>query len=119
MDYGAQLLYVGKKGTFQHSSFLAGEATVSAWRFVVENAVLRAVWPWSMLSCKFLIFGIVDFIIKKITVFSVLSVLLREHNKFVKNCVPKASENKWDILKSTLFLFGFQAMGFMYGVCRT
>ncbi|KAF3553614.1 hypothetical protein F2Q69_00017383 [Brassica cretica] len=34
-----------EEGYFQHSSFLAGEATVSAWRFVVENGVLRAVWP--------------------------------------------------------------------------
>ncbi|CAN6934439.1 unnamed protein product, partial [Brassica oleracea] len=73
MDYGAQLLYVRKKGTFQHSSFLSGEATVSAWGFVVENGVLRAVWPWSVLGCNFLIFSIVDFIIFcKNAVFSVL-----------------------------------------------
>ncbi|KAM7523146.1 hypothetical protein LguiA_013048 [Lonicera macranthoides] len=42
-------LYVGKKkkGTFQHSSFLAGGATVAAGRIVVENGVLKAVWPHS------------------------------------------------------------------------
>ncbi|KAH0939383.1 hypothetical protein HID58_006844, partial [Brassica napus] len=34
-----------EEGYFQHSRFLAGEATVSAWGFVVENGVLRAVWP--------------------------------------------------------------------------
>ncbi|CAN7019534.1 unnamed protein product [Brassica oleracea var. botrytis] len=60
-----------EEGYFQHSSFLAGEATVSAWRFVVENGVLRAVWPWSVLDCNFLIFSIVDFIIKKKIQFSV------------------------------------------------
>lgn len=42
-------LYVGKKkkGTFQHSSFLAGGATLAAGRLVVENGVLQAVWPHS------------------------------------------------------------------------
>lgn len=42
-------LYVGqkKKGTFQHSSFLAGGATLSAGRLVVEDGVLKAVWPHS------------------------------------------------------------------------
>ncbi|THU72549.1 hypothetical protein C4D60_Mb04t13320 [Musa balbisiana] len=42
-------LYVGqkKKGTFQHSSFLAGGATSAAGRLVVENGVLKAVWPHS------------------------------------------------------------------------
>ena len=54
-----------EEGYFQHSRFLAGEATVSAWGFVVENGVLRAVWPWSVLDCNFLNFSIVDFIIKK------------------------------------------------------
>lgn len=36
-------LYVGlkKKGTFQHSSFLAGGATLSAGRLVVENGVMK------------------------------------------------------------------------------
>ncbi|KAJ0087734.1 hypothetical protein Patl1_32866 [Pistacia atlantica] len=36
-------LYVGKKnkGTFQHSSFLAGGATLSAGRLVVENGILK------------------------------------------------------------------------------
>ncbi|KAG9150719.1 hypothetical protein Leryth_002889 [Lithospermum erythrorhizon] len=42
-------LYVGqkKKGTFQHSSFLAGGATLSAGRLVVEDGILQAVWPHS------------------------------------------------------------------------
>ncbi|XP_042450386.1 IQ domain-containing protein IQM2-like [Zingiber officinale] len=42
-------LYVGqkKKGTFQHSSFLAGGATSAAGQLVVENGVLRVVWPHS------------------------------------------------------------------------
>ncbi|CAL9074094.1 unnamed protein product, partial [Musa hybrid cultivar] len=42
-------LYVGqkKKGTFQHSSFLAGGATSAAGRLVVENGALKAVWPHS------------------------------------------------------------------------
>lgn len=42
-------LYVGQKnkGTFQHSSFLAGGATLSAGRLVVEDGFLKAVWPHS------------------------------------------------------------------------
>lgn len=45
----SKVLYVGKKkkGTFQHSSFLAGGATVAAGRLVVEDGVLKAVWPHS------------------------------------------------------------------------
>ena len=36
-------LYVGKKkkGTFQHSSFLAGGATSAAGRLVIENGILK------------------------------------------------------------------------------
>ncbi|KAL3529768.1 hypothetical protein ACH5RR_009090 [Cinchona calisaya] len=42
-------MYVGKKkkGSFQHSSFLAGGATLAAGRIVVEKGVLKAVWPHS------------------------------------------------------------------------
>ncbi|XP_058781651.1 IQ domain-containing protein IQM2-like [Vicia villosa] len=42
-------LYVGqkKKGSFQHSSFLAGGAASCAGRLVVEHGVLIAVWPQS------------------------------------------------------------------------
>ncbi|KAJ0964580.1 hypothetical protein J5N97_025718 [Dioscorea zingiberensis] len=42
-------LYVGQKikGKFQHSSFLAGGATTSAGRLVVEDGILKAVWPYS------------------------------------------------------------------------
>ncbi|CAN4118632.1 unnamed protein product [Withania somnifera] len=42
-------LYVGmkQKGTFQHSSFLAGGATLSAGRLVIEYGILKAVWPHS------------------------------------------------------------------------
>ncbi|XP_052195263.1 IQ domain-containing protein IQM2-like [Diospyros lotus] len=42
-------LYIGqkKKGTFQHSSFLAGGATSAAGRIVVEKGILKAIWPHS------------------------------------------------------------------------
>lgn len=42
-------LYIGmkQKGTFQHSSFLAGGATLSAGRLVIEDGILKAVWPHS------------------------------------------------------------------------
>uniref|UniRef100_A0A3Q7JFI3 Calmodulin-binding family protein n=1 Tax=Solanum lycopersicum TaxID=4081 RepID=A0A3Q7JFI3_SOLLC len=42
-------LYIGmkQKGTFQHSSFLAGGATLSAGRLVIEDGTLKAVWPHS------------------------------------------------------------------------
>lgn len=42
-------LYVGqkKKGTFQHSSFLAGGATSAAGRLEVEKGILKAIWPHS------------------------------------------------------------------------
>ncbi|CAL0329860.1 unnamed protein product [Lupinus luteus] len=45
----SKTLFVGKKkkGSFQHSSFLAGGATSSAGRLVVEHGVLKAVWPHS------------------------------------------------------------------------
>ncbi|KAF5725521.1 hypothetical protein HS088_TW23G00244 [Tripterygium wilfordii] len=45
----SKILYAGKKkkGTFQHSSFLAGGATIAAGRLVVENGILKAVWPHS------------------------------------------------------------------------
>ncbi|KAL6648743.1 hypothetical protein ACP70R_012967 [Stipagrostis hirtigluma subsp. patula] len=44
-----RVLYVGvkSKGTFQHSSFLAGGATSAAGRLVVQNGILKAVWPHS------------------------------------------------------------------------
>ncbi|KAK2454548.1 calmodulin-binding family protein [Trifolium repens] len=45
----SKTLYVGQKnkGTFQHSSFLAGGATLSAGRLVAEDGILKAVWPHS------------------------------------------------------------------------
>ncbi|GLT81613.1 hypothetical protein SLE2022_000540 [Rubroshorea leprosula] len=45
----SKTMYVGqkKKGKFQHSSFLAGGATIAAGRLVVEDGVLKAVWPHS------------------------------------------------------------------------
>ncbi|XP_024021628.1 IQ domain-containing protein IQM6 [Morus notabilis] len=45
----SKTLYVGmkNKGTFQHSSFLAGGATLSAGRLIVEDGILKAVWPHS------------------------------------------------------------------------
>ncbi|KAK8595861.1 hypothetical protein V6N12_064370 [Hibiscus sabdariffa] len=45
----SKILYVGvkKKGTFQHSSFLAGGATIAAGRLVVDSGVLKAICPHS------------------------------------------------------------------------
>ncbi|MFQ6666057.1 hypothetical protein Gotur_032574 [Gossypium turneri] len=45
----SKILYVAKKekGTFQHSSFLAGGATIAAGRLVVDNGVLKAIWRHS------------------------------------------------------------------------
>ncbi|PQP95511.1 IQ domain-containing protein IQM1-like [Prunus yedoensis var. nudiflora] len=42
-------MYVGekKKGLFQHSTFLAGGATIAAGRIVAFNGVLEAVWSYS------------------------------------------------------------------------
>ncbi|PKA64258.1 hypothetical protein AXF42_Ash009478 [Apostasia shenzhenica] len=42
-------LYVGqkRKGTFQHSSFLAGGATTAAGRLVAKEGILEAIWPYS------------------------------------------------------------------------
>ncbi|KAL1565718.1 IQ domain-containing protein IQM2-like [Salvia divinorum] len=45
----SRTLYVSKKkkGSFQHSSFLAGGATLAAGRIVADKGVLKAVWPHS------------------------------------------------------------------------
>ncbi|OAY83042.1 IQ domain-containing protein IQM1 [Ananas comosus] len=45
----SKALYVGqkKKGSFQHSSFLAGGAITAAGRLVVKDGNLKAVWPYS------------------------------------------------------------------------
>ncbi|TKY48277.1 hypothetical protein E2542_SST25693 [Spatholobus suberectus] len=45
----SRILYVGqkKKGQFQHSSFLAGGATIASGRLVAQNGVLHAIWPYS------------------------------------------------------------------------
>ncbi|KAI3518682.1 hypothetical protein L1887_07491 [Cichorium endivia] len=45
----SKVLYVGikKKGFFQHSSFLAGGATLAAGRIVVEKGTIKAIWPHS------------------------------------------------------------------------
>ncbi|GAV86131.1 hypothetical protein CFOL_v3_29564 [Cephalotus follicularis] len=45
----SKTLYIGQKqkGKFQHSSFLAGGATLSAGRLVVEEGIIKAVWPHS------------------------------------------------------------------------
>ncbi|CAM0871454.1 unnamed protein product [Alopecurus aequalis] len=44
-----RVLYIGSKnkGTFQHSSFLAGGATSAAGRLIVADGILKAVWPHS------------------------------------------------------------------------
>ncbi|XP_041001906.1 IQ domain-containing protein IQM1-like [Juglans microcarpa x Juglans regia] len=46
-------LYIGqkKKGQFQHSSFVAGGATIAAGRVVAHNGVLEAIWPYSGHYC--------------------------------------------------------------------
>ncbi|RWV79667.1 hypothetical protein GW17_00059165 [Ensete ventricosum] len=42
-------LYVGQKmkGSFHHSSFLAGGATIAAGRLIVKEGILKVVWPYS------------------------------------------------------------------------
>ncbi|KAF0896510.1 hypothetical protein E2562_024368 [Oryza meyeriana var. granulata] len=42
-------LYAGKKekGVFQHSSFLAGGATIAAGRFTAENGAIKSIWAYS------------------------------------------------------------------------
>ncbi|CAJ1950922.1 unnamed protein product [Sphenostylis stenocarpa] len=49
----SRVLYVGekKKGQFQHSSFLAGGATVASGRLVAQDGVLDAIWPYSGHYC--------------------------------------------------------------------
>ncbi|KAJ7963203.1 IQ domain-containing protein [Quillaja saponaria] len=46
-------LYIGekKKGLFQHSSFLAGGATIASGRLVAHNGILDAIWPYSGHYC--------------------------------------------------------------------
>ncbi|KAJ7951574.1 IQ domain-containing protein [Quillaja saponaria] len=46
-------LYIGekKKGHFQHSSFLAGGATIASGRLVTHKGVLDAIWPYSGHYC--------------------------------------------------------------------
>ncbi|XVF25155.1 hypothetical protein REPUB_Repub13aG0189200 [Reevesia pubescens] len=45
----SRILYVGQKerGLFQHSSFLAGGATIASGRLVVRHGTLDAVWAYS------------------------------------------------------------------------
>ncbi|KAL6905629.1 hypothetical protein ACP4OV_003230 [Aristida adscensionis] len=45
----AKRLYAGQKekGVFQHSSFLAGGATIAAGRFTAENGVIKSIWAYS------------------------------------------------------------------------
>ncbi|CAL0322084.1 unnamed protein product [Lupinus luteus] len=45
----SRILYVAqkKKGQFQHSSFLAGGATIASGRMVAHNGVLNVIWPYS------------------------------------------------------------------------
>ncbi|XP_072979704.1 IQ domain-containing protein IQM1-like [Typha angustifolia] len=45
----SRALYIGQKikGKFQHSSFLAGGAIISAGRLVANDGVLKAIWPYS------------------------------------------------------------------------
>nr|XP_029119018.1 IQ domain-containing protein IQM1-like [Elaeis guineensis]XP_029119019.1 IQ domain-containing protein IQM1-like [Elaeis guineensis] len=45
----SRALYVGqkKKGSFQHSSFLAGGAATAAGRLIATEGILKAIWPYS------------------------------------------------------------------------
>ncbi|CAK8535937.1 unnamed protein product [Lathyrus sativus] len=45
----SRVLYVGQKekGKFQHSSFVAGAATIASGRIVAHNGVLHVIWPYS------------------------------------------------------------------------
>ncbi|KAJ1382216.1 IQ motif, EF-hand binding site [Sesbania bispinosa] len=45
----SRVLYIGQKhkGHFQHSSFLAGGATIASGRLVAHNGILHAIWPYS------------------------------------------------------------------------
>ncbi|KAL6641889.1 hypothetical protein ACP70R_020070 [Stipagrostis hirtigluma subsp. patula] len=45
----AKRFYAGKKekGVFQHSSFLAGGATLAAGRFTAQNGVIKSLWAYS------------------------------------------------------------------------
>ncbi|KAL5676921.1 hypothetical protein ACJX0J_013052, partial [Zea mays] len=45
----AKKIYAGQKqrGVFQHSSFLAGGATIAAGRFTAENGVIKSIWAYS------------------------------------------------------------------------
>ncbi|VAI55075.1 unnamed protein product [Triticum turgidum subsp. durum] len=36
-----------ERGVFQHSSFLAGGATIAAGRFTAENGVIKSIWAYS------------------------------------------------------------------------
>lgn len=49
----SRTLYVAekKKGVFQHSSFLAGGATIAAGRLIAHNGILEAIWPYSGHYC--------------------------------------------------------------------
>ncbi|XP_054783985.1 IQ domain-containing protein IQM1-like [Prosopis cineraria] len=49
----SRTLYIGekKKGQFQHSSFLAGGATIASGRLVALHGVLHAIWPYSGHYC--------------------------------------------------------------------
>lgn len=64
-------LYVGKKrkGTFQHSSFLAGGATTAAGRLVVESGILKVIF-------FFLLFYL-DFVFLELIVFNYQDSVLR------------------------------------------
>lgn len=52
----SRILYVGekKKGQFQHSSFLAGGATIASGRLVVQNGVLHVRYHSYLLTLLFL-----------------------------------------------------------------
>lgn len=56
-------LYVGKKrkGTFQHSSFLAGGATTAAGRLVVESGILKVIFFFLLFYLDFVFLELIVF----------------------------------------------------------
>ncbi|KAF5473998.1 hypothetical protein F2P56_005941 [Juglans regia] len=80
----SKTLYVGlkNKGTFQHSSFLAGGATLSAGRLVVEDGALKVVWPHS------------GHYLPTEENFQELMLFLKEHNVDLSNVKKSPSEEE-------------------------
>ncbi|OMO94021.1 putative calmodulin binding protein, partial [Corchorus capsularis] len=98
-----KVLYAGQKnkGTFQHSSFLAGGATLSAGRLVVEEGLLKAVWPHS------------GHYLPTEENFLEFMFFLQEHNVDLTNVKKSPSEEEETIIKknSSIGINEFEAEG--------